>query len=133
MSFFLRMAVRRMAICAGNARPGAQERDQITPRTQPRSGFFARPNRIVGATVNKLLLAVGVVQHGHLQTETAMQNNLQFILQLLAATSNGNMPESRLLQRYGMRFRRSTFDDALGDLIDAGMVERVPPLHVKLK
>jgi hypothetical protein len=47
--------------------------------------------------------------------------------------SNGNLPETKLCLQYGRHFPRSSFDDALGKLIDAGMVERVQPLHVRLK
>jgi hypothetical protein len=62
-----------------------------------------------------------------------MEMNLQCIMKLLAATPNGNLPETKLFLRYSMRFPRSTFDKALSELIDAGMVERMPPLHIKLK
>jgi len=62
-----------------------------------------------------------------------MEKNHQCILQLLAATPNDNMSETKLRRHYGRDFPRSTFNDALSELIDAGMVERVPPLHVKLK
>lgn len=71
--------------------------------------------------------------HGHLYLVKNMEHNHQCILQLLAETANGNMPETKLCLQYGMRFPRSTFGDALSELIDAGMVERVQPLHVKLK
>jgi predicted transcriptional regulator len=62
-----------------------------------------------------------------------MENDRQCILQLLAASPNGNMPETKLGLQYGRHFPRSTFDDALSELIDTGVVERVQPLHVKLK
>jgi hypothetical protein len=62
-----------------------------------------------------------------------METNLQCIVQLFAATPNGNLPETKLCLPYGMRLPRSTFDDALRELIDASIVERGPPLHVKLK
>jgi predicted transcriptional regulator len=62
-----------------------------------------------------------------------MKDDSQCIPQLLAATRNGNMPETKLCLQYGRHFPRSSFDDALGKLIDAGMVERVQPLHVRLK
>jgi hypothetical protein len=62
-----------------------------------------------------------------------MKQHQDLIVRFLKASSNDNLPESRLWQRYSRHFPRSTFDDALRELIDAGMVERVPPLHVKLK
>lgn len=62
-----------------------------------------------------------------------MQKHHEFILKFLAARPNRNMPATKLFRQYGMHFAWSTFDDALRYLIDAGMVERVPPLHVRLK
>ncbi|WP_143137628.1 hypothetical protein [Burkholderia ubonensis] len=62
-----------------------------------------------------------------------MQPNHEFIVELLSRSSNGNLPETKLFRWYGQRFALSTFDAALVDLIDAGLIERVPPLHVKLK
>ncbi|WP_199545028.1 hypothetical protein [Paraburkholderia kururiensis] len=44
-----------------------------------------------------------------------------------------NLPETRLCRWYGMCSALSTFDAALAALIDAGMVERIAPLHVQLK
>jgi hypothetical protein len=62
-----------------------------------------------------------------------MQVNQAFIVQLLSRSRNGNLPEIRLCQWYGVRFARSTFDAALAALIDAGLVERIAPFHVQLK
>ncbi|MFL9867614.1 hypothetical protein PQR67_25855 [Paraburkholderia fungorum] len=62
-----------------------------------------------------------------------MQLDQAFIVQLLSESRNGNLPETRLCRCYSERFARSTFDATLSELIDAGMVERIEPLHVRLK
>jgi hypothetical protein len=62
-----------------------------------------------------------------------MQKHHEFILKFLAACPNRNMSETTLYGQYGMHFAMSTFEDALRYLIDAGMVEKIPPLRVRLK
>jgi hypothetical protein len=64
-----------------------------------------------------------------------MSQNLVFLIDLLAASRNRNLPESRLMSQYVMRFARSGFPAygvAVEELINAGIVERIPPLHVRL-
>lgn len=55
------------------------------------------------------------------------------ILCEFAKSINGNPPETSLYRTYGQAVSEQLFIDAITQLEQEGVIERIPPFHVRLK